>query len=387
MYIQNISSVLDSQFVKIKYDCSGGFERCSKEWSLKLKDAKKNATANNGKHICRQCQLRSNNPMKRKEVKEKVKKTTIEKYGVSSALNTPENIAIRNKKMFGTQEAIDVRNEKTKKTSLERYGAEHIMKTNEGVERLKEAMQEKYGVDFPLQAEECREKMKQTCQERYGVDNPCQLPEVRIAMAKATLEKYGVEYYNQLPEMKDYLRENCKEWLAESWFAGGPNKGKPRPEAWNEKQRETVAELIAKGEWPAGYKKSKKGRYRSKKCNNASDPIFRSSYELRTHIWLDENSNVEWYEYEPFVIPYVGTDGHKRYYFPDFVVKFVNKEQLLLLEIKNDYAMTTGINISKDQAAKLFAKEHILDYELWGDDKISELGIDLQVYLERYSEF
>lgn len=166
MYLQEIKNIMIHQLVKIKYDCVGNNDRCGKEWTLKLKDAKKNFEKNDGKHICHKCQMSGkNNPACRKEVREKIKKTSLEKYGTNCALNTKENTKKRKEKMFGCQEAIDARTKKTKKTNLERYGAEHIMQTKEGIERLNKSMQEKYGVDFPLQAEECLEKMKETCQE------------------------------------------------------------------------------------------------------------------------------------------------------------------------------------------------------------------------------
>ena len=47
--------------------------------------------------------------------------------------------------------------------------------------------------------------------------------------------------------MRDYLRENCPQWLQESWDAGGPMKGITRPEEWSQKQRETVMQLMDEG--------------------------------------------------------------------------------------------------------------------------------------------
>lgn len=91
MFLQeSLEGVRPSCFVQISYDCDGGFERCGKRWSLKLKDAQKNFEANGGKHICRQCLLKNNNPAKRKDVQEKMKKTSLERYGTTCHLNTPE---------------------------------------------------------------------------------------------------------------------------------------------------------------------------------------------------------------------------------------------------------------------------------------------------------
>src|SRR5262249_29960581 len=121
-----------------------------------------------------------------------------------------------------------------------------------------------------------------------------------------------------------------------SYAAGGPNKGKPRPEEWNRKQRETIARLIQEGEWKAGHRNSWKGYYNSNKCRK-SRSFFRSGFELIYHYYLDNNQEVEWYDYEPFAIPYIKVDGREGYYHPDFLVKLKNDDCLYLREVKADY--------------------------------------------------
>lgn len=387
MFIEDIpADVKTTTEIKIQYDCDGGFERCGKIWILKYKDAKKNYEKNNNRHVCRQCSLVTNNPASRPEVKEKMKQTCLERYGTELPINSKENIAARVEKMFGTEESTQNIVEKRKETSRLKYGADHPMKNKEIKEKQQSILQEKYGTSVPLQNEQVLAKMQKTVYDRYGVENVAQLPEVQLKMAKTSFEKYGVEHYNQLPEMKEYLRENCKEWLAESW-ANPWAKGTVRPEEWNQKQRETIAELIEKNEWTASYKTSKKGRYISKKCKNSHQPMFRSNYELKVHIWLDDNKEIEGYEYEPYIIPYVDTEGKKRYYFPDFLIKFCDNEKLMLLEVKNDYSSKMAINISKDLAAKEFSKTENLNYELWLDSKIESLSVDVNLFQDRWQLF
>lgn len=385
MYLEKIEGKLPAHEVKIKYDCYGNFENCGQEKMIKLRYAEKNFNDNNGQHICRKCQLKNKNPMKRQDVKDKVKKSCLEKYGTEMPMNKKEHIEERKAK-FQDAEFKKQWVEKHKQTSLERYGVEHPMHLESTKEKQKQTMIKNHGVANPLQSEEIKKKVKKTNLIKYGVENAAQAPEVRIKMAQTTLQRHGVEYYNQLPEMKDYLRENCKDWLAESW-ANPWAKGIVRPEEWNQRQRETVAELIVNDEWSASYKNSKKGRYLSKKCINSKNPMFRSNYELKVHIWLDNNENVEGYEYEPYIIPYYDTEGKKRYYFPDFLIKFVYQDALLLLEVKNDYASNLAINISKDLAAKNFAKEKGLNYELWLDSKIESLSVDPEIVQERWELF
>jgi hypothetical protein len=239
MFLSEIpKTVKTTTLIKIKYDC------CGKEHTLKYKDAQKNFESNEGKHICRPCWLKNNNPAKRKEVQEKIKKTNLERYGTSIALNTKENIVARVEKMFGTEEAVKEIVAKRRKTNRKKYGSDHPMQNDEIKAKQQAVLIEKYGTHVPLQNKEVKAKMQKTVLERYGVTNVVMIPEVRAKMAKTMYENYGVEHYNHLPEMKDYLRENCPQWLKESWESGGPMKGITRPEEWNKKQRETVSKRI-----------------------------------------------------------------------------------------------------------------------------------------------
>lgn len=381
MFVQDIAGILPGQKIKIKYDCDGEFERCGEEWELKLKDAQKNFEKNGGKHICRQCTLKSKNPMHDQKAVQKIKETNLERYGVECSMNTPELIAAR-QEQFKDKDFIKQRNEKTRKTSQEKYGTDHPMQSGGVQDTQRRAMQERYGVDHPYQSEDIMEKMRANNLEKYGVENVSQIPEIQKKMMDTRVERYGVEHYNQLPEMREYFRENCRDWLADAW-ANPWAKGITRPEEWNQKQRETVAELIAKGEWHTGDKNSIKGRYASKKCIRFN-PMFRSSYELIVHIWCDNNDNIESYDYEPFMLPYQDTEGKQRHYFIDFSIKFVDSDIIFLLEVKNDYSMKAEINRNKDAAARAFATKSDYDYELWSNKKIKSLDIDITDYADRY---
>ncbi len=367
MYLEKVpESILTTTLVKIKYDC------CGKDHVLKWKDADKNFKKN-GKHICRICGLKLNNPARRAEVQAKIKKTNIERYGCASALNTKENTAARNEKMFGTEEAVAARNEKIKKTNLERYGAEHIMKTDEGVRRLNDAMQERYGVDFPLQSKQAQEKLKKTCQERYGADNPLSSPEVRAKGAQTTLEKYGVEHYNQLPEMKEYLRQNCTIWLADS-YANPWAAGITRPEEWCQKQSETMTRLFIEGKIKeTGGKGTAKGHFIGKKCRK-NRPLYRSSLELLFHFHLETSEDVEWYDYEPFSIKYINEDGKERRYIPDFLVKYRSRPEVVIVEVKPQFRMREATTELKVAAGNVYAELNGMAFEYWDQNMIYAFG-------------
>ncbi len=377
MYMQELPETLfTTTKVKIKYDCD-----CKIEREMKWVDANKNYIKNNGKHICKKCWLKSDdNPAKKPEVQMKIAATIDERYGGVLPMNSQEAIESR-KQQFEDPNFIEQRNQKRIKTSIERYGAEHHMKTEEGKNTQKEAMIAKYGVEHPLQSSAIVAKMLQTVQERHGVNNVMQIPEVMEKQQQSTLDAYGVKHYNQLPEAKEYLRENISEWLGESWENPWA-KGIPKTDIQKEKARETIAGKIIAGTWHS-ENNSWKGEYKSKKCLNP-EPMFRSSYELVTHIWLDEWDLVESYQYEPFFIPYYDTEGKKRYYFPDFIIKFKGKEILLILEIKNNYAMTRQLNISKNIFAEEFAAKNNMEYEMWLDEKISSLGINIENFKDKF---
>lgn len=374
MYLQEILGILQSHEVKIKYDCDGGFENCGQEKMLKLKYAEKNFKDNESKHICRKCQLKNKNPMKNKDVQEKVKKTCEERYG-GMPMNSKERIEER-KQLFKNEEYKNKFIEKRKKTSIEKYGVEHPMHLDSTKNKQKQSMQEKYGVDHPYQSKEIMAKMKENNLKKYGVENVAQLPEVQIKMAKTTLERYGVEHYNELPEMKDYLRENCREWLAESW-ANPWAKGIVRPEEWNQKQRETITELIIQGKWNAGHKNTWRGNYDSKKCKK-SKPMFRSGFELIYHWHLDHSESVEWYDYEPFCIPYKKNDGNVGLYFPDFLVKYHDNPVLSLCEIKADYLHDSIETQMKYECAREYVKNNPnIEYNILLKKDVHALGVNL----------
>lgn len=373
MYLQETTNVLQSHEVKIKYDCDGGNEHCGQEKMLKLKYAEKNFRDNDGKHICRKCQLKIKNPMKKQEIKDKVKKTCLEKYGTTLVINSAENIEKRKQK-WKDEEFRREMAEKHRQTSLEKYGVEHPMKLDSIKEKQMQSMQEKYGVDHPYQSPEIMEKMKAKNKEKYGVENVAQLPEVQIKMAQTTLQRYGVEHYNQLPEMKDYLREHCREWLDESW-KNPWSKGITRPEEWNKKQSETVTEKILRGEWHSGSRQSLKGKYNSRKCFK-KPAIFRSSYELKFHVHLDNNDDVEYYDYEPFQIPYYDTEGKLRHYIIDFIVKYTNG-QLVCFEIKNNYSKGEYLESDKYTQIKKLCEENNMLLNVLANKDIEDLNIVL----------
>jgi hypothetical protein len=374
MKFQEISpNTPDDEFIFIECDITG------KTKKTRYGAAKANVARNNGQYITNWGLAKLNNPMSRQDVKEKVKQTNLERYGATTALNLPENLEKR-KALFEDAEFVKKRTEKHKQTCIEKYGVEHHMHTDELKEKVKNKNLEKYGTVAPLQNPEILAKAQATNLERYG--DVCSLnnPDVKAKALKSLFEHYGVEYYNQLPEMKDYLRENCTTWLAES-YANPWAKGVPKTDEQRQKQSETVMDLIGEGNWNVGAKYSIKGIYTiSKKCRR-NNPIFRSSYELKTHYHLDNDDTVEWYDYEPFKVQYVDAEGKKRNYAIDFVVKYNNRDKLIAVEVKNDYDMKRFKECGKE-AAFINECSQYIDLEIWSNEKIKSLNLDLEELLK-----
>jgi hypothetical protein len=128
---------------------------------------------------------------------------------------------------------------------------------------------------------------------------------------------------------------------------------------------------------------SYKGRFiphnPQKYAGNASNIIWRSTWERRVMEWLDRSENVIFWSSEELVIKYLNPIDNKIHrYFPDFIVKVRRKDGTVMthvLEVKPEYqtkqptqrkktkrfleeSITYVINQSKWHAATEFCKDH-----------------------------
>lgn len=139
------------------------------------------------------------NPMKLKEIQDKVKDSQFKANNGKYAFNS----------------------EKQRQTMLAKYGVENIMQNLAYRQEFQRQLKEKYGVTCTLQLDSVREKTEQTCLERYGAKNVlCKdssiypnhnfnsHPELQ-AKAHATLkDKYGSSGLGS-PLIKEKIRETC----------------------------------------------------------------------------------------------------------------------------------------------------------------------------------
>lgn len=80
------------------------------------------------------------------------------------------------------------------------------MQNEEIKEKVRKTNLKRYGTENPLSSKEVQEKVKQTNLKRYGVENPKQSEQIQEKYKQTCLKKYGVESYNQTEESRKYHR-------------------------------------------------------------------------------------------------------------------------------------------------------------------------------------
>lgn len=133
------------------------------------------------------CSIKCNNQSK--EQKEKIKSTFTKKYGGHPMKN--ENIK-----------------NKVKKTNLEKYGVDNIFKDNE---YIKSKTIEKLGVPNPNMLETTVNKTKKTNLEKYGVSTSLLLEKNRDKNIKSKLKKFNKKYksLNIINDKGNYVTLKC----------------------------------------------------------------------------------------------------------------------------------------------------------------------------------
>jgi hypothetical protein len=113
------------------------------------------------------------------------------------------------------------------------------------------------------------------------------------------------------------------------------------------------------------------GRFKPKNPQKyAGDPsniIYRSSWECRVMDWLDKNDDILSWGSEEISIPYISpVDGKPHRYYPDFVVKFKdkdNKHKIMILEVKPKY------QTQQPKKPSRVTKKYIQDVVDWGKNQ------------------
>lgn len=148
---------------------------------------------------------------------EKVKKTSLERYGVENAFQSKEI------------------QEKQKKTCIEKYGVENVFQNEEIKDKIKQTNLERYGVEFVQQSEEIKERVKKTNLEKYGVEYSFQSQEVREKTIKTNMERYGAKAPAQNKQVVEKMKETCLERYGADCSLKNSEVDKKRQNTWNKK--------------------------------------------------------------------------------------------------------------------------------------------------------
>ncbi len=147
--------------------------------------------------------------------------------------------------------------------------------------------------------------------------------------------------------------------------------------------------------------KYNQGKFRPKNPDkydgDCTEIIYRSSYELKFMEYCDLSESILSYQSEEFFIPYVSPlDGRTHRYFPDFLIKYKDKQgniKKAIIEVKPQKDLiepeknpkrktrswayrvkTWAVNQHKWNAAKKYCKERGWEFRVFTE---RELGIPL----------
>jgi hypothetical protein len=139
------------------------------------------------------------NPSQSPSIRNKVKQTNLERYGVKSP---------------GQLEKFRV---KAKKTNLERYGVENPSQSQHIREKVKQTNLERYGVENVFCSLEIRDKIRQTHLDRYGADHPSKVKTISKKIRQTHLDRYG-----SIGLASDVLVERYKTSMLKQYGVSNP---------------------------------------------------------------------------------------------------------------------------------------------------------------------
>ena len=95
---------------------------------------------------------------------------------------------------------------KNRMTSLKNWGVDNPMKSKVVKEILKKSLIDKYGVAHYSSTDEYKSKYKETCKERYGVENSFQVEEFKDKSKEKLRKKWGVDFFLQTDELRKWSK-------------------------------------------------------------------------------------------------------------------------------------------------------------------------------------
>jgi hypothetical protein len=136
----------------------------------------------------------------------------LERYGTKTATGN-KDVAQKiseTKLRYDESTKRDIRN-KVKATCLERYGVENPAQTEEHREKYVKTSLERYGTANPAQTEIVKDKFRATCLERYGGPNPMSSAEVRERSKVRSSKEQRKHWVESLPWLLGY--DENGDWI------------------------------------------------------------------------------------------------------------------------------------------------------------------------------
>lgn len=144
----------------------------------------RNSPAGYGKYCSRQCMALSTDRIKQ------ISNTKTIRYGDPHYNNSKKTTDTMNIKYGGRGLSSDILKEKIKSTCIEKFGVDNVFKLREIQDKCCNSKLEKYGDPHYVN----KEKIKQTCIEKYGCDNPMKDKNIHRKFVNTMINRYGVEY-------------------------------------------------------------------------------------------------------------------------------------------------------------------------------------------------
>jgi hypothetical protein len=127
-------------------------------------------------------------------VKQKMKKTNIEKYGTEYPFSIKNNCnKLLTEYNVDNISQIEFVKEKVKNTKFKKYGNSGYNNIN----KIKKTNLEKYGVEYSFQNEEIKRKIKNKFLDKYGFEYASQCEVVKVKMRETMLKLYNCENPSQ----------------------------------------------------------------------------------------------------------------------------------------------------------------------------------------------
>jgi hypothetical protein len=138
------------------------------------------------------------NPFSKEEVKEKIRKTNLERYGVA------------------TPSSLEIFKQKAAATWLEKYGVAAPMKSEAVRLKSRETCIERYGMPFASQNKVIQKKIANTNVDRYGHSSPFVFSAEKIK--QTNLDRYGVENSGWIFSVTKHERGHLDTLWGTHWY-------------------------------------------------------------------------------------------------------------------------------------------------------------------------